>query len=130
MAILGTSAKSSTVGILGLAYKPGTDYLRRSIAIELIGNLGNKIAHIRAFDPKVTSIPKTLSNVTLVKNMEDVLDGAHLLIIVTDCSEFSDLTSELLIKRMAKTIVIDQNGILLSKMSSDPQIEYITLGKG
>jgi UDPglucose 6-dehydrogenase len=129
MKILGRSAKTSTVAILGLAYKPETNSIRRSISIELIRELIEQVAHVRAFDPKVKSLPQGLSDVTLVTAMEDVLDGAHVLIIATDWSEFLNLTPQLLIKRMAKPVVIDQNGTLLSKMSSDPQIEYIALGK-
>ena len=42
-----------TIGVLGLAYKPGTSALRRSPSVELIRALLNDGVHVQAFDPHV-----------------------------------------------------------------------------
>ncbi len=56
-----------TIGVLGLAYKPGTSALRRSPSVELIRALLKDGAHVQAFDPHVSSLPDELKPVRLVR---------------------------------------------------------------
>jgi UDPglucose 6-dehydrogenase len=48
-----------TIGVLGLAYKPGTDALRRSGAVALCQALLADGATVRAFDPVVRGCPRS-----------------------------------------------------------------------
>ena len=54
------------VGILGLAYKAGTDAIRRSVAIEVIEELIAEGADVTAFDPKVPALPEPLSSAVTI----------------------------------------------------------------
>ena len=56
------SLKDKKIGILGLTYKPGTDTLRRSTAIEICNLLHKKGAKISAFDPAIKNLPSNLEN--------------------------------------------------------------------
>jgi UDPglucose 6-dehydrogenase len=47
------------VALLGLSYKPGTDTLRRSVAVELARDLAAGGAKINAFDPAVRGVPRS-----------------------------------------------------------------------
>src|SRR3979490_1286118 len=49
------------VGVLGLAYKAGTDAIRRSVAIEVIEELTVEGADVTVFDPKAAAPPQPLS---------------------------------------------------------------------
>ncbi|HLP76316.1 MAG TPA: nucleotide sugar dehydrogenase, partial [Candidatus Paceibacterota bacterium] len=48
--------RGKTIAVLGLTYKPGTDTLRRSAAVELCQQLISAGAVVRAFDPVVKSL--------------------------------------------------------------------------
>ena len=50
------------IGVLGLAYKAGTDAIRRSVAIEVIEELIAEGADVTVFDPKVATLPEPLSS--------------------------------------------------------------------
>ena len=50
------------IGILGLAYKAGTDAIRRSVAIEVIEELVAAGADVTVFDPKVSTLPEPLNS--------------------------------------------------------------------
>ena len=58
------SVKNKKIGVLGLTYKPGTNTLRRSTAIEICNLLNNKGAEIFAFDPSITNLPSNLEKDT------------------------------------------------------------------
>ncbi len=59
--------KKKTIAILGLTYKPGTDTLRRSFAVELAKSLHAKGARVKGFDPVIKSIPKHLAKTIELK---------------------------------------------------------------
>src|SRR2546421_5352850 len=44
--------RGQVIGLLGLSYKPNTDDVREAPAIDVIGNLLQKGAEVRAYDPK------------------------------------------------------------------------------
>ena len=53
--------RGRTIAILGLTYKPGTDTLRRSSAVELCRWLATRGAVVQAYDPAVHALPGDLS---------------------------------------------------------------------
>jgi len=48
------------IGILGIAYKAGTDAIRRSVAIEVIRGVGAAEANVTVFDPKVSVFARAI----------------------------------------------------------------------
>jgi UDPglucose 6-dehydrogenase len=71
------------VAIQGLTYKPDTDTLRRSLAIELCRLLQNEGVEIRAFDPVVKALPDSLQNVNLFRNIEEAALGSDAVVVCT-----------------------------------------------
>ena len=76
------AVRGSRVLVLGLAYKPGTSALRRSPSVELIRALLRDGAHVRAFDPHVSSLPDELNSVQLCPDARSVASGADALVVV------------------------------------------------
>lgn len=62
------------IGVLGLAYKNGTDTLRRSQAVELAQALLGQGAKVQAFDPLIKALPAELGAITLVAAPQDLKD--------------------------------------------------------
>src|SRR5205823_2451522 len=54
--------RDQVIGILGLAYKPNTDDVREAPAIDVIENLLQKGATVRAYDPKAMPVLKLQMN--------------------------------------------------------------------
>jgi UDP-N-acetyl-D-mannosaminuronic acid dehydrogenase len=73
-----------TVGILGMAFKGGSDDIRSSLSYKLRRVLSFKAKHVLTTDPHVTVDPTLLP-------LQHVLDHSDLLIIATPHREYRDL---------------------------------------
>jgi UDPglucose 6-dehydrogenase len=125
---LGT-LQGKRIGVLGLAYKAGTDTTRRSIALELLEQLLGAGARPVAFDPKVTTLPGLLDlGVSIATKPDDVFDGAEAVIVATPWPEFLDIDLKVL-ATMNRKVLIDQNGFLVGRMSVAPDVIHIVAGK-
>lgn len=103
------------ISILGLAFKPDTDDIRSSPAINGIKILLAKGAKISAYDPKVTNksiVESGIDNITIHKNLEECLQNSVLAILFTKWSEFKFLNSDFLAKHMKQPLIIDGRGYL------------------
>jgi UDPglucose 6-dehydrogenase len=88
-----------TIGVLGLAFKPGTDDIRESRAALMVEALLKEGANVRAYDPQAMFNFKELFPDIEYASPEKVLESDAVLII-TEWDEFSNLDYR-------KSIVID-----------------------
>jgi len=103
------------IAILGLAFKPDTDDMRSSPAIEIIKLLQKENTRIQAYDPKVNSKNLKLvgiNDVSIYDNLEDCIMDVDLIILLTKWSEFSRIDGKLLKKYMKNPRIIDGRGFL------------------
>ncbi|MBI5061138.1 MAG: UDP-glucose/GDP-mannose dehydrogenase family protein [Candidatus Aenigmarchaeota archaeon] len=83
------------IAILGLAFKPGTDDVRDSVAIVVIGSLLNSGAKISAYDPEAAGNMKRLfPEIEYAPSTEAALKNADACLILTDWPEFKKLTDQ------------------------------------
>ncbi len=94
-----------TIALWGLTYKPGTDTLRRSGALELARWLAAEGARVQAHDPAVKSVPADIP-VALCGSPSEALRGADALVVATEWPEYRDTPIG------AGAIVIDPNGFV------------------
>jgi UDPglucose 6-dehydrogenase len=118
------------VTVWGLTYKPGTDTLRRSGSVELCEWLAGQGAMVRAHDPAVKVMPEKLSGkIELTLDPILALKDASALVIATEWPDYRSIDSEAVVSQMIKATVIDSKRFLEKTLGSDPQIQYITIGK-
>jgi UDPglucose 6-dehydrogenase len=98
------------VAILGLAFKSGTDDYRESPALHIIQRLLYADAEVVAYDPQVGSLPD--SRVDIVDDPYKAVDGADVVLIVTDWPEFRDLDFERVRAVMAHPNIVDGRNLL------------------
>jgi UDPglucose 6-dehydrogenase len=123
------SLQGQTIAILGLSYKPGTDAIRRSVAIELCRDLIQAGAKVQAFDPAVATVPSDLvGHVTLSVNVENALTQASAMVLMTEWPDFKSVSADQVLGHMAIPLVLDQNGFL-ADLAKDQRIRYATIGK-
>ena len=112
--ILGT-LKNKKVSILGLTFKPETDDLRSSPALDAIEILLKKGANISTFDPILKSksdLVKLPKECKICSSIEDVLKDSDVAMIFTKWSEFKSLDAKFLKQFMKNPIIIDGRGFL------------------
>ena len=92
----GADLSGVTVGALGLTFKAGTDDLRESPALAIIGELRAHGAVVRAFDPTTTDelTPHqevVLDGIEIVGTPLDVADGADVIAVFTEWPDFAKI---------------------------------------
>jgi UDPglucose 6-dehydrogenase len=82
--------EGATIGLLGLAFKPGTDDVRDSRAIAVVKALLGEQALVKAYDPlAVENFRKMFPNLDYVSK-EEVLN-CEAILILTEWEEFNEL---------------------------------------
>jgi UDPglucose 6-dehydrogenase len=125
------SVSNLNIGVLGLTYKPGTSTLRRSAAIEIIKELTDNGAKIKAYDPKVS--PEELQQYkgfTFLPDPYAVAKGADALVLITDWPEFKTLDFDLIKASMKKPVLIDAKNMLDSQRLISKGFIYSGVGRG
>ncbi len=124
-----------TVGALGLTFKAGTDDLRESPALAIIGELRRVGAQVVAYDPTTigTLSPQqqsTLEGIELVDDMLAVAVDADVLAVFTEWPEFAkiDLAALATVARQGVTIV-DTRNLLDPVLVREAGFEYDGVGR-
>lgn len=118
------------IAVWGLTYKPGTDTLRRSSAVELCEWLVEQGVQVQVHDPAVKVLPANLAQkFKLCSTPIAALEGAHALVVATEWPEYQSISSEEVLSTMKVPLVIDPNRFLAKTLGSDPRIKYVTVGK-
>jgi len=122
--------RGKTIAVLGLTYKPGTDTLRRSSAVELCRWLREQGARVVAFDPAVKTLPDEWTRVIeLRSSIEAALRDADAAVIATEWPEFTAIRTDDVVRWMRQPIVLDVSRFLDKNLSGDARIRYIAVGK-
>lgn len=117
------------VALIGLTYKPGTDTLRRSSAVEWAQQLHAAGAHIIAFDPAVRTLPPELDFISLADDLPATVADADALIACTGWPEFRERDDWLdLIAIMRRPLVLDPAKILARALGGNADVDYLTVG--
>jgi UDPglucose 6-dehydrogenase len=117
------------VAVWGLTYKPGTDTLRRSSAIELCRWLVSVGAEVSAHDPAVSALPADLAAaVELCSSPLEALIGADALVVCTAWPDYLQVPVEDILAALAGGLVVDPAGVLRGVLPSHPGMRYVRVG--
>ena len=102
--------KGVTVAIWGLTYKPGTDTLRRSLAVELCDWLIDQGVVVQVHDPVVRQLPERWSGYVVSYDQAlGALTGADALVVGSEWPEFRLDAARLLSAANSNLVVVDAN---------------------
>ncbi|MGI9952912.1 UDP-glucose/GDP-mannose dehydrogenase family protein [Moorellaceae bacterium AZ2] len=102
--------RGRVVGVLGLAFKPGTDDVRESPALEVVRILAERGAHVRAHDPVALDKARRALEGLEVEFFEDpyaLASGAEALVLATDWPEYRHLDLARLAGMMRTPVLVD-----------------------
>ena len=125
-----TDLQDKTIAVWGLTYKPGTDTLRRSTAVELCRWLVEKGARVHAHDPVVKQLSADLAGVVeLFSTPLEAVRGADALVVATEWQDYLAISAREVIDQTQTAWVIDANRFLGKTLGMDPGIRYLSVGK-
>lgn len=119
--------------VWGLAFKPDTDDMRESSAIEIINELTELGARITAYDPKAVTEAKECylkenKNVTYVDSKYEALKGADALILITEWKEFRQPDFGEILKLLKQPVIFDGRNQYDRRRLKNKGIEYYQIG--
>ena len=118
------------IAVWGLTYKPGTDTLRRSSAVELCRWLVDQGAVVQTHDPAVQTLPAELARLfSLHTTPLDALAGAAALVVATEWPEYQAIPAATVVAAMTQPVVVDANRFHARTLGAEPQIRYAAVGK-
>lgn len=121
----------TTIGVLGISFKPNTDDIRDAAAIEIIHLLQNEGAHIRAYDPQaMENAARVMQNVTLCENPYEVAENADALILATEWNEFKQIDFKRLKEIMRRPVILDGRNLWNAEDVRSEGFTYMGIGRG
>ena len=121
------------VGVLGLAFKPGTNDVREAASLDLIDALVKDGAMVRAFDPQAIEPARRLlpPSVDFVDRPEETAHGAQALILLTEWAEIVGADWGTIANDMrSPKFVFDGRNALDPDLMARLGFEYTGVGRG
>jgi UDPglucose 6-dehydrogenase len=116
------------VAILGLAFKPHTDDVRESPAVDIVPLLAEEGCRIDVYDPLAAEL--SLPCTRRVDSIWDAIDGASAVVLLTEWPEFNDIDWSKAAGMMAEPgIVYDGRNTLDPATVRDAGLTYAAIGR-
>ncbi len=127
----GDNVSGKNIAVLGLSFKPETDDMRESPALDIISTLCKSGANITAYDPAAIEEARPLlpESVVYVASAQDCLKGADCAVVVTEWNEFRALTPHIFQSLMAGPILVDLRNIYEPNVMREHDIDYTSIGR-
>jgi len=124
--------KGKRLGVLGLAFKGGTDDIRESPAISIVEWLINEGAQVQAYDPAAMERARQVlptQNMLFVDSAYDAAEGADALLILTEWNEFKHLDYARVRRSLRYPIIVDGRNLLGPEEMRKLDFNYLSIGR-
>jgi UDPglucose 6-dehydrogenase len=119
-----------TIAVLGLSFKPETDDMRESPAIDIIAGLTALGAKVKAYDPVAMSeAHPLLPDIDYAVDEYDAINGADALVIITEWNQFRALDMEKVKGLLRTPKIADLRNIYEPDDMREMGFEYIGVGR-
>jgi UDPglucose 6-dehydrogenase len=124
--------RDKRIAVWGLTFKPDTDDVRSSVAIDLVNDLLNEGAAVRAYDPKgmdkVVEL-KLCRGVTLAASALEAAQNAEALVLATEWRDFQAIDLEQLRNAMHTPIIFDGRNLFDQRTMKQLGFTYYGIGR-
>ncbi len=124
--------REKKIAVWGLTFKPDTDDIRSSVAIELVADMLREGAKVTAYDPKGTERArdvKEIAGADFCSSAMEAIEGADALIIATEWSEFANVDLAALKQKMATPMVFDGRNLFDPATMAKMGFDYHSIGR-
>jgi len=126
----GGSVRGKRVAVLGLTFKPNTDDMRDSPAIDIIQALQDAGASIRAYDPEGhEQAALVLNHVEYARDPYHALEGADVAVLVTEWDAFRALDMDRVKTLLAAPVLVDLRNVYDPAEMARRGIRYSSIGR-
>jgi UDPglucose 6-dehydrogenase len=123
--------RGKNLGVLGLAFKGGTDDIRESPALFLVQALLQEGSKVTAYDPAAMDRTQEImsSGIRFANSAYEAARGADALLILTEWEEFANLDLKRLRQELRYPIVIDGRNLYDPEVMAAQGFTYYSVGR-
>jgi UDPglucose 6-dehydrogenase len=128
-AAFGGELTGSTIGVLGLTYKPNTDDMRDAPSLEIVPALQALGAVVQAYDPAAREARQLLPGVDFKPGPYEALEGADCAVIITEWDEFRALDLDRVKEIMRRPLMVDLRNVYKPEELRPRGFTYVSIGR-
>src|SRR3954463_9574963 len=124
--------REKKIAVWGLTFKPDTDDLRSSVAIDLVAEMLREGAQVSVYDPKgmdKARAVKAVADAKFVDSALDAVEDAEALIIATEWEEFANVDLASVKQKMRTPIVFDGRNLFDPTTMAQLGFGYHSIGR-
>ncbi|SEU36990.1 UDP-glucose dehydrogenase family protein [Nonomuraea wenchangensis] len=128
--LAGGSFHGCVVGVLGAAFKPDSDDIRDSPALDVAVTIGHQGGRVTMYDPiALDNARKAHPELSYGESVVEAVRGAHVVLLLTEWQEFVDLDPEQLGGVVAARRIVDGRNALDAETWRSAGWHYRALGR-
>ena len=120
------------IAVWGLTFKPDTDDIRSSVAIELVNDLLKEGADVAVYDPKGMNKArelKVIEGATFAGSALEAVENAEALVLATEWAEFAAVDLSKVKEKMRTPIVFDGRNLFDPQTMVELGFQYKGIGR-
>lgn len=127
---LGGDIAGKKIGVLGLAFKQNTDDMRDAPSLDILPMLKAAGASIKAYDPEaMEEASHLLEGIEFTDTEFDAIEGADVMVIVTEWDQFRALDLGRVKKAMKGDVVVDLRNLYQPEVMERFGFKYTSIGR-
>ena len=128
--VMGSDLKGKKIAFWGISFKPQTDDIRESPAINLIQQAIKAGATVMAYDPVAgPNLEAQLPEVAQAKDLYAAAEGAHAVVVSTEWNEFRTPDLNRVRMAMAEPLLFDGRNIFDPQQMQASGFKYHSIGR-
>jgi UDPglucose 6-dehydrogenase len=129
-AVFGRDLHGARAAVWGLAFKPNTDDMREAPSVTVIRGLQERGAEVAAYDPQaMRNASNLLPGVRLCQSCYEALEGADMLVLMTEWMEFREPDFEKVGSLMRRRVLFDGRNVWKPAKLRSMGFQYQGIGR-
>lgn len=124
--------REKKIAVWGLTFKPDTDDIRSSVAIDLVAEMLREGAHVSVYDPKGMEKAREVKDIqgaTFASSALEAVEDAEALILATEWSEFANVDLATVKEKMHTPMIFDGRNLFDPQTMATLGFDYHSIGR-